>query len=274
MKMKNILKSIILLLLISACTNTVKEKTIEEEQIIIPPFVEEKIDSTPTVNKPLEYRQAEGLKGLLYHFSDNWEELYSERNNYWNNTGIRGRYQKIKHKIGIHILQTILDENVFLAGPHDYGFMNYQSSSFGEYNPLFLSNLYNELSKLYSDEEFVNNFQYLYDSQLKRYLRTYYISYSYAANNEKYIFEYSPNFDEFSTKIDRKGYNWYEANTCSKFWVRRSIDGTSNDFFKLLSLALETFDTNFLHENKVKEIKMQDSISYGQWISNQYNEGC
>jgi hypothetical protein len=271
--MKKIFKFITLLFLISACTSTVKENTTEEQKII-KPIVEKEINSTDTANKRIEERQAEGIKRLLYHCSDNWEELYSESDNYWNSTGIRGRYQKIRHKIGIHILQTILDENVFLAGPHDYGFMNYQSSSFGEYNPLFLSNLYNELSKLYSDEEFVNNFQYLYDSQLKRYLRTYYISYSYAANNEKYIFEYSPNFDEFSTKIDRKGYNWYEANTCSKFWVRRSIDGTSNDFFKLLSLALETFDTNFLHENKVKEIKMQDSISYGQWISNQYNEGC
>ena len=172
----------------------------------------------------------------------------------------------IKHQDGVPTpkeICTILDEYVFLAGPHDYGFMNYQSSSFGEYNPLFLSKLYNELSKLYSDEEFVNNFQYLYDSQLKRYLRTYYISYSYAANNEKYIFEYSPNFDEFSTKMDRKGYNWYETNTCSKFWVRRSIDGTSNYFFKLLSLTLEIFDTNFVHENNVKENTKEILVKVG-----------
>jgi len=262
--MKNTFKFIIPLFLITGFTNTVTEYAI----------VEIAMNATDTAHKKTEGSQTAGIKELLYHCSDNWEKLYAESGNYWNRTGIRGRYQKIKHKIGIHVLQTLLDENVFLAGPHlDAGFMNYQSSHFGKYNPLFLSKLYTELSEIYSDEEFVTNFQHLYNTQLKRYLRTYYISYSYAANNKKYIFKNSPNFDAFATEMDRKGYDWYEAATCPRFWVRRSIDGTSNEFFKLLTLTLTTFDPDFLLENNVQEIKLYDSINYEQWIELQNEEG-
>lgn len=267
MKMKNIFKYFILILLISACTNSVKEKIIEEK-IIIDTIKDFKIDSTENTHV--------SLKKMLIYFSVNWEVLINkaDASSFWKNTGIRTRYRAIKNTMSINIIGTLLDEDVFSAGPHNYDF-DYNNSIFGKYNPKFLSKLHKELTILYKDKEFVNNFQNLYNSQLKRFLQTYYLSYSYFANNNKHIFN---NFDgtprvnhlnisyEFADDLKQKNYDFYEAITSSSFWVRRSIDGTSNEFFKLLTLTLKTFDNDFLKENIVEEIKMQDSFNYEQWI--------
>ena len=105
------------------------------------------------------------------------------------------------------------------------------------------------------------NAQGLYDSELKQYLRTYYISYDVGTNNNQVIDGYlsainernggpssflQESFRGFAESSERNGYDVYEAFSCPGFWVRRSIDGTADEFHQLLTMIMKTFDEQFL----------------------------
>lgn len=53
-------------------------------------------------------------------------------------------------------------------------------------------------------------------------------------------------FRDFAESNESKGYDVYESFVCPGFWVRRSIDGTADEFFDLLKLTLRTFDPEFI----------------------------
>lgn len=55
-------------------------------------------------------------------------------------------------------------------------------------------------------------------------------------------------FRGFAESIEKEGYDVYEGFTCPGFWVRRSIDGTADEFYDLLILTMRTFDEGFLAE--------------------------
>ena len=185
-------------------------------------------------------------------------------------SGIRGRYQIAKQVLSKSVLESILGEKAFLSGPHEDG-MDYNSSrKFGHYNPKFLTELQKHLANLYSNKIFVDYAQALYDSELKQYLRTYYLAYEVGANNQEAMAGYSailatepkqysestflsePSyylqeaFRGFAESIEAEGYDVYEGFTCPGFWVRRSIDGTADEFYQLLTLTIKTFDPEFL----------------------------
>lgn len=148
--------------------------------------------------------------------------------------------------------------------------MNYESRDFGYYNPAFLNKLKAQLSNLYAKKIFVDQVQPFYDRELKQYLRTFYLAYSHGANNtqikEGYLaaIEQAPagqtdfldepsyflqeSFREFAESAEQDGYDVYEAFVCPGFWVRRSIDGTADEFYQLLRITLNTFDSEFLNQ--------------------------
>ncbi len=184
-------------------------------------------------------------------------------------SGIRGRYQIASQVLGKSVLESIIGEKAFLSGPHEQG-VNYNSArEFGRYNPKFLTKLHTSLASLFSNKIFVDNAQALYDRELKRYLRTYYLAYEAGANNrevmdgylallaaepKKYsesVFLSEPSlflqesFRDFAESLEKEGYDAYEGFACPGFWVRRSIDGTADEFFELLALTIKTFDPEF-----------------------------
>ena len=198
-------------------------------------------------------------------------DLNPESINSWiPESGIRGRYQIAKQVLSKSVLESIIGEKAFLSGPHGED-MDYNSArKFGRYNPKFLTNLHKSLSSLFSSKIFVDNAQALYDSELKQYLRTYYLAYEVAANAQEVMDGYmsilatepkkysesvflsepslflQESFRDFAESIEQEGYYVYEGFVCPGFWVRRSIDGTADEFFELLTLALRTFDPEFL----------------------------
>lgn len=207
------------------------------------------------------------LKTTLITISDNWDNSINRNSNRISDIGVRGRYEVLKGQLGITVLENLFDEKIYKLNPHENG-MDYYSMYFGRYNDKFLSKLYMELSELYFDEEFVEGFQALYDSQLKHYLRSYYLAYIYAANKEEYIYNSDQEtFRAFADNAEKQGLDWYESNVCASFWVRRSIDGTSNHFFKILSLTLETFDKVFFHANKINERELLKNIDPNQFAT-------
>ena len=52
-------------------------------------------------------------------------------------------------------------------------------------------------------------------------------------------------FHEFAYGRDSR-YDGDERIVCAGFWVRRSIDGTADEFYELLKLTMNTFDAEFL----------------------------
>ena len=94
--MKNILKYFTLILLISACNNSVKEEKIDEK-IIINTIEEFKLGKTDTAHS--------SLKKMLIYLSENWQVLIKKEDgsSFWKNTGIRTRYRAIKNTINIII---------------------------------------------------------------------------------------------------------------------------------------------------------------------------
>jgi len=194
----------------------------------------------------------------------NWETVLSKVDISYENTmtdipesGIRGRYEQYKKYLGISILESVVGEKVFLSGPHRT-VLNYKSQDqFGHYNPLFLKKLGGNLKFLFQNKTFVKNAQAHYDTKLKRYLRVYFLSYKVAANNKEVMngylnaiahperYEYmngrikgpsyflQESFRDFAEGLEKDGYDVYEAFTCPAFWVRRSIDGTADEFYEV-----------------------------------------
>ncbi|WP_298517194.1 hypothetical protein [uncultured Kordia sp.] len=212
---------------------------------------------------------------------DNWEntvtsvDFYKEvPETYIPESGVRGRYALYDQFFSISALETIVGERVFLKSPHT-DTPNYKSkTTFGYYNPLFIKKLEGNLRFVFENESFVKSMQAHYDKELKQYLRTYYLSYKVAANNEEIMAGYlaaisdpkkheymdgrikgpsfylQETFRDFANSLEKDGYDVYEAFTCPGFWVRRSIDGTADEFYALLNLTLQTFDPTFINAQK------------------------
>jgi len=193
-------------------------------------------------------------------------------------SGIRGRYQIAKKVISVAILERIVGEKVFLNNVHAKGINYRNATKFAHYNPKFLLKLHDILKQISSNERWLTHIQPFYDNELKHYLRTYFLSYEIAANKPVIIKGYlsaikqqkpsantvssftsqgtsssiSPSiflqesFRDFADYLEQQGYDVYEASVCSGFWVRRSIDGTEDEFFKLLKLMINMFDAEFL----------------------------
>ena len=111
-------------------------------------------------------------------------------------------------------------------------------------------------------QNFVSRCQEFYDKHFKYYLRVFYMSCKAGYTNQEIVTGYqnaiasnnSPSyylqesFRGFAEEIEKQGYDVYEGFTCPGFWVRRTIDGTGDEFYDLLVLTLQTFDSEFLNK--------------------------
>jgi hypothetical protein len=206
----------------------------------------------------------------------NWDDMTSETDLSPDNihswipeVGVRGRYEIAKSVLGKHTLEGIVGEPVFLSGPHS-GEMDFTSKTeFGYYNPAFITGLHEMLAGIFSNRKLVKKTQKFYNLHCRTYLRTYYLAYDAGANNETVMEGYMSSlsnydaksnsdypahseylqeaFRDFAEGLEAAGYDVYEGFNCPGFWVRRSLDGTTDEFYALLRWTLETFDADFLN---------------------------
>lgn len=221
------------------------------------------------------------LKKLIFSGIFNYEKLKEETpREYYVMTsalydyGIRSKYAILHSILNINEIENETDLKIFVTGPHQNGEINYKSlSNFGHYNPEFLKLVYESIYELRNDKKFQTG-KFIYDKYFKEMFRIYYESYNYLnnSNSEKirntditmselinlyqskmesnedsfYIWEHFRNYRYFMTNT--LGYNPYESNTSVSFWVRRKIDGTDKEFFKILTLIIEIFDEDFFEK--------------------------
>jgi hypothetical protein len=187
---------------------------------------------------------------------------------------LRFNYQFLKPLVNLYDLQKMTSESIFLSGPHTDEYNLKSKIEFGYYNPTFINELYNNYETLLNDKKFKIGLQLLYNKRLKKMARIYFEAYNYLflkndstinlqtldslkniylsnlekiKKGEKGITN-SDFFYEFSTKMEGQGYNVYISDVAVNFWFRRYIDGTYNEFNKLLQLTLNNFDYDFIKE--------------------------
>ena len=188
--------------------------------------------------------------------------------------GIRAKYEVLKNKLGISMLEKALGEKVFVKGPHTNE-MNYKThKSFGWYNPKFLAVLKVELKKLFKNKLFRKQTQTFYEKNFKFYMRMYYHAYIETLDKQEILEQYKKRMDlpdklyksyrnrpgnyinesfrYFAESWEYEGFSVYEGFTTPGFWIRRQIDGTHKDFYKLLVLTLKHYDPVFIEQQNIK----------------------
>ncbi len=194
--------------------------------------------------------------------ADNYEPN-RERDDTWLDVGLRSKYALAKNYASLSILEETFGEDVFLRGPHQEEIDFNSTTSFGYYNPRFIAKIHTAMAKALKNPVFSKVAKSFYDKHLKNMAHTYYASFLYLEQNpeirEGLINEYikmvaQPNgtsegslqehFRSFAEDLEKgpQKANVYEAFTAPSFWVRRYIDGTADDFIKLLELVVGHFE--------------------------------
>ncbi len=194
-----------------------------------------------------------------------------ERDGTWLLEGFRSKYAMAKKYASLELLEAAFGCPVFIRGPHTEGFNFSSETSFGYYNPEFITRLDKAfdkgmenslfaaaLQKLYEKEfrdmGMIYDDAYLYmnsgdessidmDSLKKAYLLaisspdgTTEGSMDHVFNKEKIMKEMkSVNISDGDDERQRQTrYNDYDALTAPAFWLRRSIDGTDKQIHDLM----------------------------------------
>ena len=220
----------------------------------------------------------DSLKQKITLTFSNWYEIIEAlKVNYpyieiWSEIGVRGKYKIFSKYLSKDILEDIIGEKIFLSGPHlnDMNFDSYDK--FGYYNPIFLKKLHKKIKLLISNDAFIKSTQDIYNEKFKNTLRVYFLSLNMLDHInyktfgkydwDRYVEEYldviskppsnymvsnyfDENFRSFAESIKNEGYNFSEGLTFPGFWIRRKIDGTDEEFFELINLILNKYDSEW-----------------------------
>lgn len=210
---------------------------------------------TPTIGDKLEV----SLDPLAYKMEEalgQWTSKETalggadrDRDATWLDVGIRYKYAVLKEFVNPEMMKKVAGVPVFVSGPHTEG-IDYNSSEFGHYNPLFLKRVKGVLKTALQREAFNSLAQSIYDSKLKVMTRTYYRAYQAMKKEGDAVEKYGTTYDQeaFRTYADSEekvGYDWYESVVAPGFWVRRMADGTDATFFELIDMVVKAYDKDF-----------------------------
>lgn len=168
---------------------------------------------------------------------------------------------------------------VFISGPHTAETLTLDSRfGFGKYNPEFVARLGDLLIPGDRDSSFRAATQGVYDESIKPLARVFFVTYRKLMDNpvflvqekndyinaikkktlEQYHYEKYYSFLECEYPIEGKNRVDFEGpgfdgicdgnvvKTCVAFWIRRSIDGTDDEFYAGLEKLLNVYDRAFL----------------------------
>ena len=200
--------------------------------------------------------------GHLWELLDQFYEPNKDTDGTWLEVGLRSKYAMAKKYASLAILEDLTGEKVYLKGPHQEGFDFTAKDAFGYYNPAFLSAVEDHLKEALEQPAFHKLATILYNKHFYSLVETYQQAYLHAQNHPQqmqkikliYLEQISKPFgteegsmqETFRTYADQsvKQHNsdWYEAVTAPSFWVRRSIDQTDEQIFRILSFLKEELE--------------------------------
>lgn len=202
-----------------------------------------------------------------------------EEFDYFPNGGMRNWYCHILTFISYRKFSDLIGVPVFVSGPHTASDLNLDSSgSFGHYNKEFVARLRRVMIPGESNIAFRTATQGSYDRCVRPLARIFFVTYRkltdhpsyleqekrrYLAligagnlkpyNYEKYFYFMNPGF--IDSRDDEAylmkhgfdgGWDGNVVKTCVAFWIRRSIDGTADEFYTGLEKLLQAYDGTFL----------------------------
>lgn len=218
---------------------------------------------------PVEKTDQDALEAMLRKAPGIWEERKNTPQHYTTSgtsfpeIGVRGRYAILKTLINPVTLEALIGEPVYLRSPHNGADINFDSDdAFGYYNPAFLTQLTDYLDRAVQNQALLRQLQPLYDREFKQVMRTFYQTHQTGTSQE----QLERPFMELLRSVtkERKGSvvnrfflenfrnlpgdgDSLEKMMATRFWFRRSIDGTDGEFYNLMLLTLQTFDPDFLY---------------------------
>ena len=190
----------------------------------------------------------------------------------WLNVGLRYPYAVLKEYASLAKIKEASGLNVFVNGPHTKEIDFYSQTSFGHYNPAFITRTLETLKGANTNSVFKAAAQKVYDKQLKITVRGYYKAYKYVNNSpqiegnqgtvtlgdimdtyKRYMTENSSSagdyiqgvYNDYASSEERAGLDPYVASTAPGFWTRRKIDNTDKEFFALLEHVISQYDASF-----------------------------
>lgn len=220
------------------------------------------------------------LDGLVRHAWKNIHHTGSlcEEFDYFPMGGMRNFFCHMLSFVDFGSFTGLVGIPLFRKGPHtEEGLVLDSPDSFGHYNPAFVALLRKALIPGAGDRGFRAATQDAYDEFVAPLARIFFVTRWKLTKNpgylakesraymalvkagrlprdyyEKYFYFMNPSFIErennenylMSHGFDG-GWNGNVVKTCVAFWIRRSIDGTFDEFSRGLDLLLETYDAQF-----------------------------
>jgi hypothetical protein len=206
------------------------------------------------------------LKGLgraKYHGTDY---------DYWPYGGLKNLYYRAINFATYPQLVTYFGRSIWLTGPHTNAELDLSNpTDFGHYDPEFVTWLRSNLRFVLQRPEFVRSTRRAFEKYLLNLALLYYAAYEFLRVNPSVKARLIQDYvQRTSEKTIEPQYYWalswiddlpkddpitimmkrlderFDSNRASSaiyFWVRRSIDGTSDLFFSILADALSTYSS-------------------------------
>lgn len=213
-----------------------------------------------TNTEPAVYKLMEVT--FLWDLLSEGYEPNRERDDTWLDVGFRSKYAMAKKYASLEMLQKAFDEPVFVIGPHGKDMNFNDKTSFGHYNTRFITKLEASIQTALQNPLFRKTTKKVYDEYLVSMAHTYRHAYVYLNKDakrlkklkKKYIAmmdspegttdgSLQEEFRDFAEALEQNEQaDVYEGFTAPAFWLRRSIDGTAEQFFAMLEMVIEEME--------------------------------
>ena len=179
--------------------------------------------------------------------------------------GLRGLYAKAQFALNLAQLQQLSGQKKIGSGPHQNGKLNLKSANdFGHYNPAFIKWITANGIPGQKNRKLRKELQPVYDKYLRRIARGFFVAHQNLKAQPRRLQQVQAQYLELldaqkdageflqesfrpdTDHLEKAGHDWYEVNVAHGFWVRRTIDGTADEFHTLLTALLTTHDSKWL----------------------------
>ncbi|GEM_PF-987551 len=202
-----------------------------------------------------------------------------DRDDTWLEVGFRSKYAMAKQYAALDMIEAAFGEKVFLSGPHGSDMDFNSSTSFGHYNPAFISALQGTLETALANPIFKKAMETLYHQELKNMAQVHFDAYVYMTHNpqysqlmqDKYVTElnnsegvninpFTEYFRPFADFEEQKGLDVYEGFNAPTFWLRRMTDGTADAMIELQIMVMKALDPNFYGTPESTDVTAYEKI--------------
>ena len=213
---------------------------------------ENQVKKDDSISKSIDYVVTHLDSASFQTVRDGWRFDYGLESG-----GTLNTFEYIRSLMTYGDFQNEIPQKIFISGPHSESYLNLTSqNSFGHYNPKFVKKFERSVRKLMEDKKFVDRTRFILNTyniigKIDGYLEIYNIIQNNKTEFESFRDSYLVKIQNgtwegydyrtyLPTMLDTGQYwNWSETNYY--FWVRRDIDGTIQNWHKIMLEIKEAY---------------------------------